>query len=194
MKQNVQLNHNISKSWTRLKNFIKQNALYITEEPFTLSSGKQSHVYFDFRNISLDPLGFDMVGHLIFNMIKHTKVDSIGGLELGSVPIASSVISAGINNNTSINQFIVRKNQKSHGTQKKIEGNLGKNIVIVDDVLTTGSSIITCLDGLQDFDINIQSIIVVIDRQEGGIENIEDKYPNISITPLYRKNQFVQQK
>src|SRR3989339_1389295 len=109
---------------------------------FTLSSGKKSNIYIDCRKVTLHPKGAKLIGKIILEKIKGLKVDAIGGLTLGADPITSAVVTL-----SDIPGFIVRKKEKEHGTQQKIEGLIDKgwNVGIVEEVSNLGSMCSTAL-------------------------------------------------
>ncbi|WP_456399997.1 orotate phosphoribosyltransferase [Persephonella sp.] len=160
----------------KLKELITERALKVSDKPiFKLSSGKLSTYYMDLRTITLDPEGGFIIGNIIYEMIKDKNPDGVGGLTLGADPIsyATSIVSY-INKNP-IKPFVVRKEPKGHGTGKQIEGNMkeGDRVFIVEDVVTTGGSSLKAAKVAKDFGMEILGIITIIDREEGGRENIE---------------------
>lgn len=141
---------------------------------FQLASGKTSNIYLNLKELTLTP-AIQNIGEGIFNYIL-TKTDAIGGLELGSIPITISTIIEANRHNIKLNGFIVRKKPKNHGTLTLVEGNIksNENIVIVDDVATSGMSLIHAAHVMQkEYNCKILSFIVVVDRQEGARELIE---------------------
>ncbi|MDO8095020.1 MAG: phosphoribosyltransferase family protein, partial [Candidatus Brocadiales bacterium] len=111
------------------------------------------------------------------NRVKPLHINAIGGLTLGADPIAfATAMVSGMKDDT-INAFVVRKKAKEHGMMKWIEGNVreGDKVVVVDDVVTTGQSTIEAIDRARESNLNIIKAIALVDRQEGGRENIEMK-------------------
>ncbi|MEZ0323021.1 MAG: orotate phosphoribosyltransferase [Hydrogenothermaceae bacterium] len=160
----------------RLEELIRERALKVADEPiFKLASGKMSNYYIDLRTITLDPEGGYVIGNVIYEIIKDKKVDAVGGLTLGADPIsyATSIISY-INKNP-IKPFVVRKEPKEHGTGKQIEGNVkpGENVYILEDVVTTAGSSLKAVKVARDFGLNVLGVITLVDREEGGEENIK---------------------
>lgn len=137
---------------------------------FTLSSGKKSDFYIDCRKITLHPDGARLIGKIILEKIKGLKVDAIGGLTLGADPITSTVVAL-----SDIPGFIVRKKEKEHGTRQKIEGIIepGFNVVIVEDVATTGASALQAVEAVEAFGAKVIKVISVVDRQEGAAEALK---------------------
>ncbi len=178
----------------RLKELIKERALKIADKPiFKLSSGKMSNYYMDLRTITLDPEGGYIIGNIIFEMIKDKNPDAVGGLTLGADPIAYGTAIVSYLNKQPINPFVVRKEPKGHGTGKQVEGNVkpGDKVFIVEDVVTTAGSSIKAAKIAKDFGMEILGIITIIDREEGGKENVEKEgfnfYPIFSISEFLKK-------
>jgi len=143
---------------------------------FVLSSGKRSPYYIDGKLTTFDAQGITLVGNLIYKRIKAFKqtVSAVGGLTMGSDPLVISTIIAAQKAGALLKGFSVRKEPKSHGKRKLIEGNLNPDdrVVVLDDVITTGSSTIKAIDAVKDFGANIIYVIALVDRKEGGVEKI----------------------
>ena len=171
---------------------IKRSFKYNEDEPFTLASGKKSHYYFDCKPTTLDPEGMNLIGHLIFNMLRDSEVTAAGGLSLGADPIANAVSLISFQGGKPIKSFIVRKDAKGHGTKNRIEGNVqaGEIVVVLDDVVTTGASTITAIEAAKEAGFIIDRVIVLIDRQEGGSENIR-KYVD-RIEPVFTRTEIME--
>lgn len=166
------------------KELLEEIARYAYMDMHTaLSSGMESNYYVDCRRIILNPSPFICIGKLFYNKIKNLKdVTSIGGMSFGADPIAVATMIEAFNNNKFIKTFSIRKNIKKHGTKNKIEGDLSKEekIVVVDDVLTTGNSIINSIIELRKrYNSDIQKVIVLVDRQEGGLEEVKKHISNV---------------
>jgi orotate phosphoribosyltransferase len=156
---------------------------------FTLASGAKSDFYVDARVTTLDPRGACLIGEVGWQLVKETaaklnkKVNAIGGLTLGADPIALSIGIAAQreDSSTPLQVFTVRKAVKEHGRQKRIEGNFsaGDSVVVVDDVVTTGGSTIQAIDAIEEAGGNVAFVLVLLDRQEGGRENIEQRGHNV---------------
>lgn len=155
---------------------IFEKAFKYSEDPvFRLVSGKMSNYYFNCKAVTLHPEGMYLIGNIIFDMLQDSAVKGIGGLTLGADPIADAVAYTSYLKKNPIEAFVVRKNAKSHGTMQWIEGNIktGDKVVIVDDVITTGKSTIEAINRSLEAGLDIARIITLVDRQEGGRENIE---------------------
>jgi len=165
----------MDKKKERLAEIILERSFkYSDNPPFTLASGRQSNFYFNCKPTTLDPEGMNLIGEIIFDMIKDAKVSAAGGLTLGADPIAGALAVISYQKGKPIKAFIVRKDVKDHGTKSAIEGSVapGEKVVIIDDVITTGASTITAIEHARKAGLVIDRVITLIDREEGGRENI----------------------
>ncbi len=159
----------------RLVELIYEKSFKYSEEPvFKLVSGRVSNYYVNCKTVTLHPEGMYVIGNIIFEMIRNLPVAGIGGLTLGADPIADAVAYTSYLKGKPLEAFVVRKNAKSHGTMQWIEGNLkpGDKVVIVDDVITTGKSTIEAINRAREAGLSIVKVIVLVDRQEGGYEEV----------------------
>ena len=141
---------------------------------FILSSGKKSNYYLDGRIISLDPLGSEMIGKIFLSKLNF-PFDKIGGPATAALPLITAIsLSARIHKKKDIPGFYIRSSAKEHGLANKIEGNIkkGDDVVIVDDTVTSGGSIINTILEIQKIGANIKYSLSVFDRNEGGVEKI----------------------
>jgi orotate phosphoribosyltransferase len=154
---------------------------YSEDPPFTLASGKKSNYYFNCKPTTLDPEGMNLIGAIIFDMLKDTDITAAGGLTLGADPIANALSVISYQKGKPIKSFIVRKDIKAHGTKSAIEGSVGtgEKVVIIDDVITTGGSTITAIEQARLAGLIVEMVITLIDREEGGRENILQYVDNI---------------
>ena len=160
----------------QLIKILVERSVKLADTPeFKLASGKTSRVYIDCKKTTCNARGKVLIGNLIFDRISNLDVNAIGGLTLGADPIANAVSYASEIKGLPVNTFIVRKEAKKHGLRKTIEGdvNAGDKVIIVDDVITTGASTIQAIKKAKTFGLQIVKVIVLVDRQEGGKENIE---------------------
>ena len=146
----------------------------LTHGDFTLSSGKKSPYYFDGRKLSMDPQGAHLIAHIMLPLLNDAGADAVGGPVLGAVPIAAAIALASQSGHRPIQAFAVRNEQKAHGTQSAIEGNIwpGAKAAIVDDVCTTGTSLLHAIHQAEDAGAHVVAVITVLDRQEGGSAEI----------------------
>jgi orotate phosphoribosyltransferase len=153
---------------------LERSFKYSDDPPFTLASGRKSNFYFNCKPTTLDPEGMNLIGAIIFDMLKDTGITAAGGLTLGADPIANALAVISYQKGKSIKSFIVRKDVKNHGTKSAIEGNVkpGEKVAIIDDVITTGGSTITAIEQARKEGLNVELVITLIDREEGGKENI----------------------
>jgi len=153
---------------------LERSFKYSDNPPFTLASGRQSNYYFNCKPTTLDPEGMNLIGEIIFDMIKDVPVTAAGGLTLGADPIADALAVISWQKGKPVKSFIVRKDVKDHGTKSAIEGNVaaGEKVVVIDDVITTGASTITAIAEARRAGLVIDRVITLIDREEGGRENI----------------------
>ena len=142
---------------------------------FTLSSGKKSKYYLDGRVITLTPEGAYLVASIILELIKDKNIDAVGGPTLGADPIVGALAALSHINNFPVKTFIVRKSAKAHGAGRQVEGpalNKGAEVVLVDDVATTGKALIEAKEALEREGIIAREAIVIVDRLEGAKENL----------------------
>ena len=176
----------------QLKNLLVEKAIrYSDTSDFKLASGKMSNFYIDCRKVTHNAEGKYLIGNIIFDMIRDLPVDAIGGLTLGADPIAAAVSYTAFLNKKPVNAFVVRKEQKDHGLKKLVEGDVqaGSRVVIVDDVITTGGSTIKAITAARAEGLEVAQVIVLVDREEGGKEEIE-KYIS-AVKPLFTKTELL---
>lgn len=143
---------------------------------FVLASHQESDVYFNGKTATLDPKGISLIAEIFYDKVKGLGIASIGGLELGSVPIATAVAQLSFRMGNPIPAFVVRDSQKEHGDKTTFEGALkpGTRVVIIDDVATKGNSIQKAINEVERQGCKIDRIIVLIDREEGARKRFED--------------------
>lgn len=160
---------------------LEKSFKYSENPPFTLASGKTSHYYFNCKPTTLDPEAMNLIGSIIFDMLKETHITAAGGLTLGADPIANALAVISYQQGKPIKAFIVRKDVKDHGTKSAIEGNVqaGEKIAVIDDVITTGGSTILAIEQARKAGLVVETVITLIDREEGGRENILKHVSNV---------------
>jgi len=142
---------------------------------FTLSSGKKSKYYLDGRVITLTPEGAYLAASIILELIKEENFSAVGGPTLGADPIAGALAALSYIKKVPVKAFIVRKSVKAHGAARQIEGpqlKKGEQVLLVDDVATSGSSLIEAKEALEREGITVKEAIVIVDRQEGAFERL----------------------
>jgi orotate phosphoribosyltransferase len=157
----------------QLREIVRRDAVKFGK--FTLSSGKESDLYVDLRKVTLNPVGASIIGSLISDIIKDRKVDAVGGMSVGADPIAVATSLAAYQEGREIMAFLVRKTQKTHGTGNVIEGPIktGQRALVVEDVITTGASTISAIERIKEAGLEIELVVAIFDRCEGGREAIE---------------------
>ncbi|MFL6589650.1 MAG: orotate phosphoribosyltransferase [Chthoniobacterales bacterium] len=166
---------------------------------FTLASGAESDFYVDAKVTTKDPKGMLLVGKVGWDLIKRVAserniaIDSIGGLTMGADPIADGIgIVAQLENPANTLQtFAVRKEAKAHGRHKLIEGDFcrGDSVVVLDDVVTTGGSTLQAIDAIENEGGQIAFVVVLVDREQGGRQNIEAR--GYSVHPIFSRSDLV---
>ena len=160
-----------------------QKAFQYTEEPsFKLVSGKLSNYYVNCRPVTLSPRGMYLIGHLLYEEVKAAQVDGIGGMTFGADPMAVATAFVSELKGAPIKAFSIRKAQKDHGIVKWIEGDMkpGDKVAIIDDVATTGGSTIKAVERARSEGLEIVGAVILVDRQEGGLENIAKHVGDVS--------------
>ncbi len=159
----------------------------------TLSSGRETDFYFDGRLVALEPEGSTLIAQLVLEEAIAAGVDAVGGPTSGSDPITSSVGVLAYQQQVPLQLFYVRKASKEHGTRRSVEGPplpSGARVALVDDVLTTGGSLLTARTALlAEADVRADVAIVVVDREEGGRERLADS--GVEVRSLFRKADFL---
>ena len=141
-----------------------------------LASGRESDFDFDLRPTTMHPAGATYIGEMIVDVVEGLGVEFVGGLEMGAVPIAATAV-ASHRRGRGLQAFFVRKKPKDHGAQKLVEGLpkgetlKGRNVVIVEDVTTTGGSAIQAVDAVKAEGANVALVITIVDRLEGATDN-----------------------
>lgn len=146
---------------------------------FTLASGRTSHYYVDGRKVTLSAEGASLIAsHTLETLKEFPQVQAIGGLTMGADPIVGATLAlAAAHGRPDLTGFLVRKEAKSHGTGKLIEGPLepGQIVAIVDDVATTGGSSLQAVDAVQAAGCTVACVIAVLDRLEGATAAFESR-------------------
>lgn len=141
---------------------------------FVLSSGRKSHYYFDGKQVTLCPEGAYLLARIVVEKIRNDDIRAIGGPTIGADPIAGAVAAvAYVEGLRDLKLFIVRKEPKQHGKRRWIEGPPlvpGDRVVVVEDVITTGSSVRRAIEVLREAGCVVTRVIVLVDRLEGGAE------------------------
>ena len=178
----------LSKEKERLLAIIKERSFLTKGGPFRLASGAMSDYYLDMKPTMFSPEGLSLIAEIIFGMLREDPdVDSIGGLELGAVPIVSAV-SMRSQSERPIDGFVVRKDKKGHGTDKKIDGNFRPNtkVVLFEDVTTRGGSVMQAVQAVRAQGATVTKVITIVDRLEGAADALEKE--GIELVAIYTTN------
>jgi orotate phosphoribosyltransferase len=155
----------------RLLAIIRRESL-LQDRDFRLTSGRSSSFFIDLKKTMFDPEGAMLLADLLFDKIKGEDVDYIGGMEAGGIPIVATL---GMRSwpEKPLRGFFVRKALKGHGTDQRIDGFIerGSNVILFEDVTTTGGSAMQVVDQAQQFECTVLKVISVVDRLEGAAEN-----------------------
>jgi orotate phosphoribosyltransferase len=144
----------------------------------TLSSGKEADYYVDLRRVTLDAVAAPLVGEVMLDLVKDWEFDAVGGLTLGADPVATAMMHVAAQRGKKIDSFVVRKAEKAHGLQRRIEGPdvKGRRVVAVEDTSTTGGSVLTAVEALKEAGAIVVGVAVIVERgakgkvEEAGLE------------------------
>ena len=131
-----------------------------------LSSGKEADYYVDLRRVTLDHTAAPLVGEVMLELTKDLYYDAVGGLTLGADPVATAMMHVAARNGQAIDSFVVRKAEKAHGLQRRIEGPdvVGKRVLAVEDTSTTGGSVLTAVEALIEAGAIVVGVAVIVER------------------------------
>jgi orotate phosphoribosyltransferase len=141
----------------------------------TLSSGKEADYYVDLRRITLHGQAAPLVGRVMLDLVSGWSFDAVGGLTMGADPVAGAMLHAAAARGETLDAFVVRKQGKAHGLQRRIEGPdvAGRRVVAVEDTSTTGGSALTAVEALREAGAEVVGVAVIVDRNTGAREAIE---------------------
>jgi len=167
-----------------LIDLLKENEVFL-EGDFTLSSGKKSNYYINMKKAITEPEILSTISKLITEKISDDDIDKVAGPALGAVPIATAV-----SLESKLPLLMIRKEKKGYGTSKLIEGELneGDDVIVVEDVSTTGGSLLKAIKAIEENGGNVVRAFVVVDRQEGAIEEFRNH--GIDLEPLITVDEF----
>lgn len=160
-----------------LKNEIINKA--VVHGKVILSSGKEADYYVDLRRITLDHVAAPLVGEVMLDLTKDLQFDAVGGLTLGADPVATAMMHVAASKGRAIDSFVVRKEGKAHGLQRRIEGPdvAGKRVLAVEDTSTTGGSVLTAVEALKEAGAIVVGVAVIVERgAKDAIEAAGYKY------------------
>lgn len=158
------------------------NEMAVIRGEITLTSGLKSNFYIDGKQVTLHPRGAYIVSRLMWEALKGKNVQAVGGLTMGADPMVSALsyligeLSGSDAEAAHMTTFLVRKEPKKHGMRREIEGPFtdGQTVAIVDDVITTGGSVMKAVDAVREYGCNVPLVIVLLDRMQGSQETLKD--------------------
>jgi orotate phosphoribosyltransferase len=174
----------------RLVEVIKENAIVFQE--VQLFSKIKSPYYYDIKCIELQQEGMHLLSELLLTEIAKYGAKSVGGMEMGAVALVTAVVFKSTMDgkySTRLSGFFVRKESKNYGLQKRIEGNLVPPVVIVDDVITSGQSVMNSIEAVNKEGVTPKGVVCVIDREEESTSNML-KENNIKYSALFKHSEF----
>jgi len=131
-----------------------------------LSSGKEAEYYVDLRRVTLDSTAAPLVGEVMLELTKDLDFEAVGGLTLGADPVATAMMHIAAQKGRKIDAFVVRKAEKAHGLQRRIEGPdiKGRKVLAVEDTSTTGESVLTAVEALKEAGAIVVGVAVIVER------------------------------
>jgi orotate phosphoribosyltransferase len=135
-----------------------------------LSSGREADYYVDLRRITLDSTAAPLVGRVMLEVTAGLEYDAVGGLTLGADPVAAAMLHAAAATGRRLDAFVVRKEGKAHGLQRRIEGPdvAGRRVLAVEDTSTTGGSVLTAVAALREAGADVVGVAVIVERGAAG--------------------------
>ncbi len=132
----------------------------------TLTSGREADYYVDLRRITLDADAAPLVGEVMLDTTADLDFDAVGGLTLGADPVATAMLHAAASRGRRLDAFVVRKEGKAHGLQRRIEGPdvQGRRVLAVEDTSTTGGSVLTAVEALREAGAEVVGVAVIVER------------------------------
>jgi orotate phosphoribosyltransferase len=154
---------------------------------FTLASGKKSRYYIDIKKATSMPKTLKLIAEMASDTIKGMDIDRIAGVALGGVPLATAVSLI-----TEKPLLLIRKSEKEYGTGGRFVGDVhkGETVILIEDVTTSGGSVIDAIELLQSEGVIVRNVITVVDREEGAIGNLKSK--DIELIPLARASRIIE--
>jgi orotate phosphoribosyltransferase len=131
-----------------------------------LSSGREADYYVDLRRVTLDATAAPLVGRVMLDLTSGLEYDAVGGLTLGADPVATAMLHAAAATGRRLDAFVVRKCEKAHGLQRRIEGPdvAGRRVLAVEDTSTTGGSVLTAVEALREAGADVVGVAVIVER------------------------------
>jgi orotate phosphoribosyltransferase len=141
----------------------------------TLASGREADYYVDLRRVPLDAEAAPVIGRVMRELTADLDFDAVGGLTLGADPVATAMLHSAAAEGKRLDAFVVRKSEKTHGLQRRIEGPdvAGRRVLAVEDTSTTGGSVLTAVEALREAGADVVAVAVIVDRATGAKEKVE---------------------
>jgi orotate phosphoribosyltransferase len=157
---------------SRLLELFKSRAVAFGD--FTLASGKKSSYYINSKKVLFHGEAIALLGDMLFEATRDLEIQAIGGLEVGAIPMATAAVLRYQQAGKTLEGFFVRKEAKGHGSKERLEGrvNPGDCVAIVDDVLTTGESVVQAIDAVEASGASVARIVCIVDRLQGAGERL----------------------
>ena len=154
----------------RLQELFRQRALQFGD--FTLASGKKSNYYVNSKKVLFHSEAIALLGELLYESTKDLEFQAIGGLEVGAIPMSAAALTAFHRHGKTLEGFFVRKQAKEHGSRELVEGqvNAGDKVVVIDDVLTTGGSVVQAIQAVEAKGAKVLRVVCICDRLQGARE------------------------
>ena len=149
--------------------------LAVVHGEVTLSSGRKADYYVDLRRVTLDGAAAPLVGRVMLDLVADWDFEAVGGLTLGADPVAVAMLHASAAAGGRLDAFVVRKEGKAHGLQRRIEGSdvQGRRVLAVEDTSTTGGSVLTAVEALREAGADVVGVAVIVDRGTDAQQRIE---------------------
>jgi orotate phosphoribosyltransferase len=151
-------------AWNALREEIIAKA--VVRGKVILSSGREADYYVDLRRVTLDAVAAPLVGQVMREVNSNLDFAAVGGLTLGADPVAAAMLHDAAREGVLLDAFVVRKSEKQHGLQRRIEGPdvAGRSVLAVEDTSTTGASVLTAVDALIEAGATVAGVSVIVDR------------------------------
>ena len=156
----------------RLLDLIRTHA--VVHGTVTLSSGREADYYLDCRRITLSGEAAPLVGSVLLDLTADLGYDAVGGLTMGADPVATAMLHAAAARGRTLDAFVVRKEAKAHGLQRRVEGPdvTGRRVLVVEDTSTTGGSPLAAVQALREAGADVVAVATIVDRATGAGEKI----------------------
>jgi orotate phosphoribosyltransferase len=152
----------------RLKDLFRARALQFGD--FTLASGKKSTYYVNSKKVLFHAEALTLLGELLYDATRDLDFQAVGGLEVGAIPMAAAALTAFHHHGRHLEGFFVRKKAKEYGAKELVEGRVqaGDNVVVIDDVLTTGGSVVQAIEAVEARGATVVRVVCICDRLQGA--------------------------